>query len=535
MEDLHEQLRLTGENVNTKDAEIQAIKEDRAANAKVLKQTVKKADVLQKRVVSMTELNTKSENERAALRADCENAESLRERVLALCRAMGLDSVAPLSMQMVDLLEANVLTVLSLKDRQSLPGSTTNPETQIATTQGTQLPDLQPDNARRSRRKVTRHTSTENRNIRDAQTPIGPGSEREVSVVETRHRETTVEVTSVTHRSSSRGTGTVLEPPMRPYDTDSTPAARVQQSRATGSFVPLWETEPDLEHVPTSPFTDLSSCLLEIPEQWASPVKEMEPAKQSTKPSAERFPSGKKPKVTSKDRVHAPTTPQKTIKSIINRDPSPEANPELETVDNGQSSRNTLPPFKTAYSPTPDFSSPSNDHISGHKNAPANITSSGRTLKGTVKKGILHDETEAKPAKPRSKTPTTLPLTDRGTSGTNNKPASSRLATRGILKNPIASTSKKRGLEGAEVQANEVTSVAKRPKGEVRATISSQTAKPLVSAAPKLSLPNSGRNTHQHPYSPSAKTSGTSGQRRKRSQTSKGDATVILASGKTLT
>lgn len=521
MESLQEQLRLTSENVNTKDAEIQAIKEDRDANVKVLKQTVKKTDVLQKRVASVTELNIKSENERAALRAECENAESLRERVLTLCRAMGLDSVAPLSMQMVDLLEASVL---SLKDQQLLPGSTTNPETQITTTQGIQLPDLQPDNTRRPRRRVTRHTSTENRNIRDLETPIGPGSEREVSVVETRHRETTVEVTSVTHRASSRGTGTVVERPMRPYETDSTPAARVQQTPATGSFVPLWETEPDPEYVPTSPFTDLSSCLLETPEQWASPVKEMEPTKQSTKPSAERFPSGKKPKVTSKDRVHAPTTPQKSVKSIISRAPSPEANPEPETMDNRQSSRNTRPPFKKVYSPTPDFSSPSNDHISGHKNAPANITSTDRTLKGTVKKGIFHDETEAKPAKPRSKPSITLTLPDRRTPGRNNKPANARLATRGILKNPIASTSKKRGLEGAEVQANEVTSAAKRPKCEVRATTSSQTAKPLSSAAPKPSLSNSGRNTHQHPYSPSAKTSGTSSQRRKRSQTSKGDA-----------
>lgn len=512
---------MVSERANTRDAEIQATKDDRAANAKLLKQALKKADGLQKRVASLTQLNSKSEGELATLRAKYEKAEKLQERVVGLYRTVGLgDGVAPLSMQMLDLLGEKIL---ALKNWQPLSVTRANTETQIAMTKETQVPDTLSDNTKHSRRKVTRHASTENRNIREVRTPIGSGSEEEVSVVGARHREATVEVTNITHTLPSQETGTVSEPPIRPYEIDSTPAALVQETQTMDSFVPLWDIEAEAAHVPTSPFTDLSAFFptspLSSPKQWASPVREEESAKQSMKLSAQKPSSGKVTKLTSKDRVQTSSTPRHSTKDL-------KTNLGRETTKKGQSSRNTLPPSQKMFSPAPDFSSPSTDHISRQKNPPGHSTSGGRTLKGTVKNGIFYrdNETEASPTGPRSQTSTKLPPADHDISG-NKKPTSGRrVATRGILKKPNSTTSKKHGLEGAEVQANNAGSAAKRLKPTGCTNTSSPPTNSLATSAPKQSASVSTRDTHQHPYSPTAKKSGSFGQRRKRSQTSEGDS-----------
>ena len=151
MESLKEQLRLASEKANTRDAENQAVKEDRATNAKVLRQEVKKADALQKRVASLIEQNSKSESEGAALRAKFEKAEMLQERVVGVYRAVGLgDGVAPLSMQMLDLLEERIL---ALKNQQPLSVTTANLKTQNTMTQEKQLPEEQSDSTKRPTKK----------------------------------------------------------------------------------------------------------------------------------------------------------------------------------------------------------------------------------------------------------------------------------------------------------------------------------------------------------------------------------------------
>lgn len=507
---------MASEKANTRDAEIQAIKEDQSANAKVVRQALKKADALQKRVASLTELSSKLEGEGAALRAKHEEAEKLHERVVGLYCAVGLgDGVAPLSMQMVGLLEEKVL---ALKDQQSLSVAKANPETQITTPQENHGPEGQSDNTKRPRRKVTRHASTDNRNIREIRTPIDPGREREGSIVESRFRETTVEVTSFEHRVSSRGTGAVSEPPIHPYEFESTPAALVQGTQTTDSFVPLWDIEAETAYVPTSPFTDLSAFFptspLSSPKQWASPAREEEPTEKSTKKSgARKVPSAKDTKGTSKDRVQTPSTPRYPTMDVT-------------TVNKGGVPTNTLPSSQEEFSPAPDFSSPSADPICHKKNPPANSTSSGRTLKGIVKNGVFYkdNQTDARLARPQSQTSTKLPLTYHGVSRNKNKPTGESVARRSILKNPNPTTSKKRGLESGEVQSNDVASIAKRQKREGRASTSSNIANAPPSSAPKPSLPVSGHTTHQHPYSPTAKKNATSSQQRKRSRTSEGNS-----------
>ena len=523
MQSSKEQLQLTCEKVNTKDAEIQAIKDDRAANVKVLRQTLKKVESLQKRLANIAELHSESEGERAILRAKCEDAETVQERILTLCHAMGLvDGLVPRSTQMVDMLEEKVL---ALKNQQSLSVTKPNPETEITASKETQLPDAPSDSTKRARRKATRHTSTDNRNFREARTPVGSGPEREVSIV--RHRETTVDITSVTHRASSLGMGAVSEPPTRPSQIDSTPAALVQETQTTNSFVPLWEIEAEAGNVPTSPFTDLSAFFAEIPEQWPSPVTE-ETSKQPSKPSANTKLSGKKTKIASKDGVHAPSTPKKSTKGASGAS-TPDAKPARKVIEKRQPSQGTLPPSSKVFSPIQDFSSPSTDHIHRGTIAPANDTSSGTTLKGIVKNGKLYKETEGEAAKLQYKTAATLSLDDRGVSESNKKFTSGRAATRGILKNPNPKPNpnpKKRGVEAAGLQVNDATKVAKRLKPAGHAMASSQSTKPLTSSAPKQSALLSGRDAH-HPYSPSVKSNSTSTQRRKRSQTSEGDSPDI--------
>lgn len=196
-----------------------------------------------------------------------------------------------------------------------------------------------------------------------------------------------------------------------------------------------------------------------------------------------------------------------------------------KTIEEGLSSRNTPSPIPKAYSPAPDFSSPSTDRFCREEKPPERSTSGGRTLKGTVKNGIFYkDKTEASPTGSLPRTSTTLPLADYDVLRTQNKPTSRKVATRGISKRSSPSASQKRGLEGAIVQAHDAGSVAKRLKPTGRVTTSSSPTNPPLKSEPEQSASLSAYKPHQHPYSPTAKMNGTFSQRHKRSQPSKGDS-----------
>ena len=433
-------------------------------------------------------------------------------------------------MQMFDSLEHELLL---FKDRQPLSTTKVHPETHLTTTPGLQLPDTRSDNIKLRRRKVTRHTSADHRNISEAQTPVDPDQEGEVSLMETRHRETTLELTSAPHKGCSRGKEEVSQPPIHPQETDSSPAAPVQETQRTDSFVPLWDVEPEPEHVPTSPFTDLSCFFPDTPKEQVSSIKKVERTKQTTKPGAETVSSNRNLKVNSKNQDRAPVTPKRSTKSI-SPVPTPNTNLGREIVEKGQTSSNTLPSSRKVYSPTRGFSSPSTDFLSRPKHNLANVTYSGRTLKGTVKNGLVYYEKEAGSARPRSKTSTTPPLADDGVSGKAKKPTSTRTATRGILKNAIPTKTKKHGVEAAELQADDAAAAsgAKRLKRGAGATTNSLPAKSPSSSAPKQSASISGRNRHQHPYRLTAK-SGSFSNRRRRSQTTEGDLDQSMLQGST--
>ncbi|KAI9877643.1 MAG: hypothetical protein M1830_003225 [Pleopsidium flavum] len=526
LESLQEQLRVASEQLNAKDAEIQARKEDHAANLKKLDQAVRNAEALQARVASLQKVQGESEDGLAILHTKSEEDDKLRDRVEALCRKLGvMDAAAPLSLETLELLEQKIAIT---EENPPLLANTTMPMPMpqtmaVGATTGTPTntpPNARPSHVRHPRRKASRKNLTDNMTVRVPQVLDGP--ETDVMFSETHRKETTVEIT---HRISSSGPGSASQ--SQRHSTQN--RATVPESQSVNAIIPLSQIQAGNEYAAlTSPLADLSQLFPRTPLGSQSGTK---PSDSATKELRKKTDLSRPTKDGAASRKNIPVYPEAQKQAH-------------KTATAREVPRESVTSSAKAFDLFPDFSSPSTDHIDRTNVHRGKVTSGSLTeervsnaaarrpaQKSALSIGDIRNRQDG-PGKSASR-PTSVNLTTNARSQvssmlplaptSNTKLSGGSDSTRGILKNPISTLSGKRRLGGVEVGADDSRSRSKRSKAEAVEPPSGVIADSQSPLRSRQSNPIRGLGAQQHSHSPRQSARDRPNPRRKRSQTSGAD------------